>query len=172
MTYSKSCIIILCQQFDETIDHKISACPILAKEQYIKRHDRVCVQLHFNIWKKTRVQLDKKHWYEHVPKSVERSQGGKVTILWNQKVRTIIIIIIIITLIYCILKITNCPETVIILPSSCWQVLRQCITLATAIFGSLSIRLPHNSLTVPHKVKVGPFPVPLHELSQVWRYRT
>jgi len=32
----------LCQQFDETIDHIISACPILAKEQYIKRHDRVC----------------------------------------------------------------------------------------------------------------------------------
>ena len=26
----------LCQQFDETIDHIISACPILAKEQYIK----------------------------------------------------------------------------------------------------------------------------------------
>jgi len=33
----------LCQQFDETIDHIISACPILAKEQYIKRHDRACV---------------------------------------------------------------------------------------------------------------------------------
>ena len=29
----------LCQQFDETIDHIISACPILAKEQYIKRHE-------------------------------------------------------------------------------------------------------------------------------------
>ena len=27
----------LCQQFDETADHIISACPILAKEQYIKR---------------------------------------------------------------------------------------------------------------------------------------
>ena len=26
----------LCQQFDETIDHIISACPILAKEQHIK----------------------------------------------------------------------------------------------------------------------------------------
>jgi hypothetical protein len=25
----------LCHQFDETIDHIISACPILAKEQYI-----------------------------------------------------------------------------------------------------------------------------------------
>ena len=30
----------------------------------------------------------KKHWYEHVPKSVETSQEGKVTILWNQQVRT------------------------------------------------------------------------------------
>jgi hypothetical protein len=43
---------ILCQQFDETIDHIISACPILAKEQYIKIHDRVCAQLHYNIVRK------------------------------------------------------------------------------------------------------------------------
>jgi len=50
----------LCQQFDETIDHIISACPILAKERYIKRHDRVCAQLHFNICKETGVQFDKK----------------------------------------------------------------------------------------------------------------
>ena len=50
----------LCQQFDETIDHIISACPILGKEQYTKRHDRVCAQLHFNICKETGVQLDKK----------------------------------------------------------------------------------------------------------------
>jgi hypothetical protein len=61
----------LCQQFDETIDHIISACPILAKEQYIKRHDRVCAQLHFNICKETEVQLDKKYWYEHIRKSVQ-----------------------------------------------------------------------------------------------------
>jgi len=32
--------------------------------------------------------LDKKHWYEHVPKSVETGQGGKVTILWNHQVQT------------------------------------------------------------------------------------
>ena len=60
----------------------------MAKEQYIKRHDRVCAQLHFKICKETGVQLDKKHWYEHVPKSVESSQGGHVTILWNQQVQT------------------------------------------------------------------------------------
>jgi len=52
-----------------------------------KRHDRVCAQLHFNICKETGVQLDKRHWYEHVPKSVQTSQGGKVTILWNQQVQ-------------------------------------------------------------------------------------
>jgi len=78
----------LCQQFDETIDHIISACPILAKEQYIKRYDKVCAQLHFNICKETGVQLDKKHWYEQIPKSVETGQGGKVIILWNQQVQT------------------------------------------------------------------------------------
>jgi hypothetical protein len=77
----------LCQQFDETIYHMISACPILAKEQYMKMHDRLSTQLHFNICKETEVQLDKKHWYEHVSKSVETSQGGEVTILWNQQVQ-------------------------------------------------------------------------------------
>jgi hypothetical protein len=48
----------------------------------------VCAQLHFNICKETGVQLDKKHWYEHVPKSVETGQGGNVTILRNQQVQT------------------------------------------------------------------------------------
>ena len=48
-----------CQQFDETTDHVIPAFPILTKEQDIKRHDRVCTQLHFNICKETGVQLDK-----------------------------------------------------------------------------------------------------------------
>jgi hypothetical protein len=32
--------------------------------------------------------LDRKHWYEHVPKSIETGQEGNVTILWNQKVQT------------------------------------------------------------------------------------
>ena len=32
--------------------------------------------------------IGQKHWYEHVPKSVQTSQGGKVTILWNQQIQT------------------------------------------------------------------------------------
>ena len=48
----------LCQHFDEKIDHITSACPMLAKEQYIKRYDRVCAQLQFNICRK-QSKLDK-----------------------------------------------------------------------------------------------------------------
>ena len=48
----------------------------------------LCAQLHFNICKETAVQLDRKQRYGHVPKSVETSEGGKVTILWNQQVQT------------------------------------------------------------------------------------
>jgi hypothetical protein len=73
----------LCQQFDETIDHIISACPILAKEHYVKQHDKVSAQIHLR--KEIGVPLDKKHWYKHVPKSAVTNQGGKVTIFWISK---------------------------------------------------------------------------------------
>jgi hypothetical protein len=58
------------------------------KEHYIKRHDSVCAQLHFNICKETGLQLVKNHWHKHVPKSVETGRGGNVTILLNQQVQT------------------------------------------------------------------------------------
>jgi hypothetical protein len=74
----------LCHQFEERVDHIMSACRALAKEQYIKQHDRVCAQLHFNICKELGVKLESELCYEHVPKSVETSQVGKVTILWTQ----------------------------------------------------------------------------------------
>jgi hypothetical protein len=41
-----------------------------------------------NICKEIWIKLDKKHWYKHVPKTVETSQEGKVTILWNQQVQS------------------------------------------------------------------------------------
>jgi len=54
----------------------------------VKRHDRECDRLHFNICKEIGVKLDDKHRYDHVPKSVETSYEGMVTILWNQQVGT------------------------------------------------------------------------------------
>jgi hypothetical protein len=78
----------LCHQFEETVHHITSTYPILVKEQYIKQNGRVCAQLHFNVCKELGVKLDSEFRYEHVPKSVETSQVGKVTILWNQQVQT------------------------------------------------------------------------------------
>ena len=41
-----------------------------------------------NICKEIGVKLHNKHWYDHAPKSVETSHEGKVTILWNQQMRS------------------------------------------------------------------------------------
>jgi hypothetical protein len=70
------------------VEHIITACPILAKEQYLKRRDRLCPQLRFKICKEIGVRLENEHWKDHVTKSVETSHEVKVTILWNRHVRT------------------------------------------------------------------------------------
>jgi hypothetical protein len=61
-----------------TVEHTVSECQISAKEQYVKRHEGVSAQLHFNICKNIGVKLDNKHRYNHVPKSADTSQVGKV----------------------------------------------------------------------------------------------
>jgi len=48
----------------------------------------VCAQLHFNICEEIGVKLDNEHWHDLLPKLVETSREGKVTILWNQQVQT------------------------------------------------------------------------------------
>ena len=56
----------LCQVYEETDDYITYACPLLAKEQYIKRHDRLCAVLHFNICTETGVKSDSEQWYDRV----------------------------------------------------------------------------------------------------------
>jgi hypothetical protein len=38
----------LCKEYEETIDHQTSGCPILAKNEYIIGHDKVCTHLHYS----------------------------------------------------------------------------------------------------------------------------
>jgi hypothetical protein len=78
----------LCQQFDERVEHITSACQILAKEQYIQGHDRVCAQLQFNMCKETGTKLENENCYDHVATSAETSRVCTVIILWNQQVHT------------------------------------------------------------------------------------
>jgi hypothetical protein len=39
----------LCKQHEEIIDHITSGCPILAKNEYLMRHDKVCTHFHYSI---------------------------------------------------------------------------------------------------------------------------
>ena len=39
----------LCKQHEETINYLTSGCPILAKNEYLMRHDKVCTHLHYSI---------------------------------------------------------------------------------------------------------------------------
>jgi len=76
---------LLCKQHEETIDHLTSGCPILAKNEYLMRHDKVCIHLHYSICKALGIENTDK-WYTHMPKPV--CEEGDVTVLWNQAVHT------------------------------------------------------------------------------------
>ena len=56
----------LCKQHEETIDHLTLGCPILAKNEYLMRHDKVCTRLHYSICKALGIETTDK-WYTHMP---------------------------------------------------------------------------------------------------------
>jgi len=56
-------------------------CAISAVKQYLKRNDRLFGQLHLNTCKEIGIKLNNEHWYDHIPKLVEKRREGKVTIL-------------------------------------------------------------------------------------------
>jgi len=75
----------LCEKHEETIDHLTSGYHILAKNEYLMRHDKVCTHLHHSICKALGIETTDK-WYTHIPKPV--CEDGDVTVLWNQAVHT------------------------------------------------------------------------------------
>jgi hypothetical protein len=75
----------LCKEYEETTDHLTSGCPILAKNEYIIRHDKVCTHLHYSICKTLIIETTE-NWYSHISKSV--CQHEDITVLWNQGVQT------------------------------------------------------------------------------------
>jgi len=75
----------LYKQLEETIDHLTSGCPILAKNEYLMRHNKVCTHLNYSIRKALSIETTDK-WYTHMPKPV--CEEVDVTVLWNQAVHT------------------------------------------------------------------------------------
>jgi hypothetical protein len=75
----------LCKEYEETIDHLTSGCPIPANNEYIIRHDKVCTHLHYSICKTLGTEITE-NWYSHIPVPV--CQHEDITVLWNQGVQT------------------------------------------------------------------------------------
>ncbi|KAF2890058.1 hypothetical protein ILUMI_16115 [Ignelater luminosus] len=73
------------EEYEETTEHIKAGCTILAKHEYIKRHDQVCRNLHYNICKEYGIKVGKK-WYEHNPQPV--IEAGETIIMWNKQIQT------------------------------------------------------------------------------------
>ena len=70
----------LCNEKTESITHIVSACSVLAKCQYRKRHDKVGTYVHWWLCKKYQLQCSDK-WYTHTPQSVQENDEYKI--LWH-----------------------------------------------------------------------------------------
>lgn len=75
----------LCRTHNETIHHVVSGCPILAKNAYLDRHNIVAAQLHWNICREFKIEVEDR-WYKHKPDPVINTP--EVTIIWDMQVQT------------------------------------------------------------------------------------
>jgi hypothetical protein len=60
----------LCKQHEDIIDHIISGCPILARNECLTRHDNVCVHLRCLVYKALGIERTDK-WYAHTNQYVK-----------------------------------------------------------------------------------------------------
>jgi hypothetical protein len=75
----------LCGMFDETVDHLISGCPMLANTEYTQRHNKVGQYIHWKICQHFQLPTTGK-WYEHHPSTV--CENEKVSVLWDMPITT------------------------------------------------------------------------------------
>ena len=75
----------MCGKLDETIDHIVSNCSVLAPNEYTVRHDRVAQYIHWTLCNHFGIETSPR-WYEHKPEPVTETQN--ITILWNFAIHT------------------------------------------------------------------------------------
>ena len=75
----------MCNEFEETIDHIVAACPLFANTEYIQRQDKAAGHLHWRICKHYKLPAAGK-WYEHKPEKVTENETA--TVLWDMPLNT------------------------------------------------------------------------------------
>ena len=74
-----------CGQFDETIDHLVSGCPILAKNEYIERHNKVGQYIHWKVSQWYGLPTADSWYKQQTPPVIE---NGRSKILWDFGIQT------------------------------------------------------------------------------------
>ena len=75
----------LCNEYNETIDHTVSGCPVLVKSEFMQRHDQAASYMHWKICKACSLPVADK-WYNHNPETV--ISNGQVTLILDMQVHT------------------------------------------------------------------------------------
>ena len=77
----------MCSQHEETVDHIVSGYEVLAKTEYIPRHNNAAAYLHWSICKDHHLKITDK-WYQHTPETVIHNKDNNLTIMWDMPVNT------------------------------------------------------------------------------------
>ena len=77
----------MCSQHEETVDHIVSGCEVLAKTEYISRHNNAAAYLHWSICKDHDIEITDK-WYQQAPETVTHNKDNNITIMWDMPVNT------------------------------------------------------------------------------------
>ena len=75
----------LCNEYNETIDHIVSGCPVLTKSEFMQRHDQAASYMHWKVCKEFGLPAADT-WYNHNPETVISS--GQVTLIWDMQIHT------------------------------------------------------------------------------------
>jgi len=75
----------LCHKYDETIDHIVSGCEVLAKNEYLERHNKALSYIHWLLCRKFHIKVEEK-WYDHKPETVTENESVKL--LWDMPIQT------------------------------------------------------------------------------------
>ena len=75
----------MCGQYQETVDHLVAGCKVLANHQYKQRHNQVAKRVHWALCQKYKITTVKQ-WWKHAPEGV--TETDKAKLLWDFSIRT------------------------------------------------------------------------------------
>ena len=75
----------VCGEWFETVKHIVSGCGQLAKKQYMIRHDKMGLRIHWELCRKYGIDCSSK-WYNHVPSAVCSNPEDTIELHWDHTI--------------------------------------------------------------------------------------